>query len=232
MTDLRPKVLIIEDEPAIRRLIIASLDRNEYKSVEAENGAIGLQLAAQLNPSIIVLDLGLPEMQGTEVIQRVREWGRMPIIVLSARSDESDKIEALDLGANDYVMKPFSTAELLARIRASLRTYAASNMPVGTTTLIAQDIVINIQAHTVEKNGAQVHLTPTEFKLLYLLMKNADRVLTHRMLLKEVWGPSFGADVQYLRVFMKQLRGKIERTPSTPTLILTEAGIGYKLVSL
>lgn len=221
------KILLVEDEDSIHKLFKGALLGDEYQLISAFTANEGIRTAASHQPDLIILDLGLPEKAGFEVIASVREWSAIvPILVLSARNDDESKIKALDDGANDYVTKPFSMVELLARVRALLRT--TQNKTSETSEIISGSFIIDAASHTVKKDGRELHLTPTEFKLLYILVKNANRVIPHRQLLKEVWGPGFGNDVQYLRVFMKQLRQKIEDLPSQPVHILTEPGIGYR----
>lgn len=220
------KILVIEDEKAIHKLIGAAFTEEECQLLSAYSAEEGIRSAASYQPDLVILDLGLPGKTGFEVLAAIREWSQLPIIVLSARSDEASKIRALDEGANDYVTKPFSVGELLARIRASLRVSAARE---GMDELLeAGPFHVEISAHIVRKNGQEIHLTPTEFKLFLLLVRNYNRVITHRQLLKDVWGNGFASDVQYLRVFMKQIRQKIEDTPSQPRFIVTEPGIGYR----
>jgi two-component system KDP operon response regulator KdpE len=224
---IKHKILIIEDEQAIHKLISSALPHDQYTVIDAYSADEGSRLAATHQPDLIILDIGLPEKTGFEVIKSVREWGTVPIIVLSARSDEQSKIRALDEGANDYVTKPFSVGELLARVRTSLRIHMHQNSE--STEISVGPFFMDRGAHIAKKDGVELRLTPTEFKLLLLLIKNANRVISHRQLLHEVWGPKFKSDVQYLRVFMKQLRKKIESKPSQPEYILTEPGIGYRL---
>lgn len=220
------KVLVIEDEVAIRRLLKASLDPAEYTLIEADTGGQGIQLAAAQNPSVVLLDLGLPDTDGVEVAKAIRGWSQMPIIVLSARGQEEDKIAALDAGADDYLTKPFSVGELLARMRVALRRGSGSPAePV----FESHPLKIDFSSREVFRNGELVHLTPNEYDLLALLARNAGRVLTHRQLLVEVWGPQNAEDTHYLRVYMGQLRHKLEDDPSRPTLIINEPGVGYRL---
>lgn len=227
---MKSKILLIEDEEPIHKLIRAALPVEEYAIHSAFTGEEGIRAAATHQPDLILLDIGLPQRTGFEVLLAVREWSSVPIIILSARSDEHSKIQALDQGANDYVTKPFSVGELLARMRASLRQHQSRDSE--SNEIVLDPFSIDIAAHIVKKNGAELHLTPTEFKLFLLLAKNVNRVIPHRQLLKDVWGPGFGNDVQYLRVFMKQLREKIEDTPSQPRFIITEPGIGYRFKSV
>jgi len=230
MVAVKFKILVVEDEASIHKLIKAALSTDEYQIISAYTGSEGIRSAASHQPDLVILDLGLPEKAGFEVIQSIREWSTgLPILVLSARTDEQSKIKALDDGANDYVTKPFSMAELLARIRALLRT--SIQKISESNEIVVGPFMVDVAAHIVSKNGTELHLTPTEFKLLLILIKNANRVIPHKYLLKEVWGPGFATDIQYLRVFMKQLRQKIEDTPAQPFFITTEPGIGYRFKS-
>jgi two-component system KDP operon response regulator KdpE len=227
MAGARLKILVVEDEESIHKLIKAAVSSDDYQVISAFTASEGIRSAAAHQPDLVILDLGLPEKAGFEVIQSIREWSsNLPILVLSARTDEQSKVKALDDGANDYVTKPFSMAELLARVRALLRS--SVNKISETSEIVIGPFVVDVAAHIVRKNEVELHLTPTEFKLFLILIKNANRVIPHKHLLKEVWGPGFGTDVQYLRVFMKQLRQKIEDTPAQPFFITTEPGIGYR----
>jgi two-component system, OmpR family, KDP operon response regulator KdpE len=218
-------ILIIDDEIQIRRLLEITLSANGYKITEAATGKEGLLLAATGQPVIIILDLGLPDIEGLEVLKRLREWFLKPIIILSVRNAENDIIKALDYGANDYLTKPFRSGELLARIRVAIRqSQSLSDAPV----LDFGQLSIDLANHMVRKNGQQVKLTTTEFSLLSLLARNEGRVLTHQYILKEVWGMGYVEQTQYLRVFMAQLRKKIEDNPSKPRFLNTESGIGYR----
>ena len=218
-------ILIIDDELQIRRLLEITLSANGYKILQAPNGKDGLVDAATYHPSIIILDLGLPDIDGQEILKKLREWFFKPIIVLSVRSSEEDIIRALDNGANDYLTKPFRSGELLARIRAAIRAGEKKNdAPI----LEFGSLSIDMINHIARKNKEIVKLTTTEFSLLCLLAKNQGRVLTHQYILKEVWGYGYLEQTQYLRVFVAQLRKKIEDNPSKPTLLITESGIGYR----
>ncbi len=219
-------ILIIDDELQIRRLLEITLSSNGYKIIQAVNGKEGLVAAATHRPSLIILDLGLPDIDGQEIIAKLREWFNKPVIVLSVRSSETDIIRALDNGANDYLTKPFRTGELLARIRAALR---ATENKADATVLELGNLSIDLVGHLVRKNSEVIKLTATEFSLLTLLAKNRGRVLTHQYILKEVWGYGYLNQTQYLRVFVAQLRKKIEDNPSKPTLLITESGIGYRI---
>ena len=220
-------VLIIEDELPIRRFLRASLTAEGYRLVEAESGEQGLRMASQQPPDLVILDLGLPDVEGHEVLRRLREWLKAPVIVLSAREQESQKVQALDNGADDYVTKPFGIAELLARMRTALRHATAS----GETKPVFSigDLVVDLAARRVTLRSENVHLTPLEFKLLATLVKQAGKVLTHRYLLKEVWGPGHAEESHSLRVFMANLRRKIEVDPAQPRYLITEPGVGYRL---
>jgi two-component system, OmpR family, KDP operon response regulator KdpE len=218
-------ILIIDDEIQIRRLLEISLSSNNYKTVFATNGKDGLTSAATNNPSLIVLDLGLPDIDGLELLVKLREWFTKPIIILSVRNSEEDIITALDRGANDYLTKPFRSGELLARVRSALRII---NEKTESPVLHFGSLNIDLLNHVVRMNNEIVKLTATEFSLLSLLAKNHGCVLTHQFLLKEVWGYSYLEQTQYLRVFIAQLRKKIEENPARPELLITESGIGYR----
>lgn len=218
-------ILIIDDEVQIRRLLEINLTANGYKTLFAVSGKEGLISAATHHPSLVILDLGLPDMDGSEVLLKLREWFTRPVIVLSVRNSEEDIVGALDKGANDYLTKPFRSGELLARIRTAIRlTKEKTDEPL----LEFGPIVIDLANHTVKKNSDTVKLTATEFSLIALLAKNHGRVLTHHFLLREVWGFGYIEQTQYLRVFIAQLRKKIEDNPAKPMLLITESGIGYR----
>lgn len=219
-------VLVIEDEQPIRRFLRASLEDAGYRVSEAGSGTEGLKTAVSLPPDLVVLDLGLPDLDGQEVLKRLREWYRSPVIILSARDQESQKVQALDSGADDYVTKPFGVGELLARVRVALR-HAHHVGPEETTVRIA-DLEVDLASRIVTVRGSQVHLTPIEYKLLVTMLKHAGKVLTHRYLLKEVWGPQDSQENHYLRVFVAGLRRKIEEDSARPRYILTEQGVGYR----
>lgn len=220
-------ILVIDDEPQIRRYLRVSLEAHDFRILEAATAKEGLRLAALEKPDLMILDLGLPDMDGQEVIKRLREWSSMPVVVLSVRADEADKIAALDAGADDYVTKPFGTGELLARLRAALRHTigAAAGQPVFTS----GPLRVDLEKRQVAVNGDAVKLSPKEYDLLRLLVQHAGKVLTHQFILRQVWGPAHEHDVQYLRVFARQLRQKIEADPAQPQLLLTEPGVGYRL---
>lgn len=223
------RILVVDDEPQIHRFLKPSLTAAGYEAVQAVNGAEAIKSAATLSPDAVVLDLGLPDMDGKQVITEIRRWSKVPIIVLSVRDREAEKIEALDLGANDYVNKPFAIGEFLARLRAALRNHGQNQ--TSENTFSAGAIQIDVAAHTVVCRGGSVHLTPKEFDLLEMLARNPGRVITHRQLLNSVWGPAHAEDLQYLRVFIGQLRHKLELDPDRPELIVTEAGIGYRFAA-
>ena len=218
--------LVIDDEPQIRRLLRVTLEANGYTVFDAVNGNDGIVQAAQCRPDIILLDLGLPDLDGVEVLKRIREWSRVPVIVLSVRDREDDKIAALDAGADDFVTKPFSSGELLARLRTTLRR----SQPQSAEAIFRSgNFEVDLAARIVRKNGVEVKLTPTEYSLLRLLVRNAGKVVTHRQILKEVWGPTYAEQTHYLRVYMAHLREKLESDPSRPELLLTEPGVGYRM---
>lgn len=223
--NLPETILIIDDEVQIRRLLEITLSSNGYKISEAATGKDGLIAAATHHPSLIILDLGLPDIDGIEILKKIREWYQKPIIILSVRSSEEDIIHALDNGANDYLTKPFRTGELLARIRVALRQSQGTE---DNSCLTFGSLTIDLANHTARKHGELLKLTSTEFALLALLTKNSGRVLTHQNILKEIWGFGYIGQTQYLRVFVAQLRKKIEDDPTKPQLLITESGIGYR----
>jgi two-component system KDP operon response regulator KdpE len=228
MTATAPLVLIIEDEAQMRKFLRASLTSHNYRCIDADRGQLGLELARSHVPDVIMLDLGLPDMDGLDVTRGLRSWTMLPVIVISARGQENDKIAALDAGADDYLTKPFGTGELLARIRVALR-HSARGAGVAGPVLNAGDIRVDFDKRLVFRADEEVHLSPIEYKLLAMLMKNVGKVVTHRQLLREVWGPSHATETQYLRVYMGQLRHKLEREPARPRYLLTEPGVGYRL---
>jgi two-component system KDP operon response regulator KdpE len=223
------KILVIDDEAPIRRFLKASLDPEEYRLLEASDGATGIRMVATENPEIVLLDLGLPDMDGIEVARSLREWTQVPIIVLSARGQEGDKIAALDAGADDYLTKPFGLGELLARVRVALR-HAARNES-SDPTIETGEFSIDCASRVVTRGGTEVHLTPNEYKLLYALARHLGKVVTHRQLLREVWGEAYVDESHYLRVYMGQLRHKLEPDPAQPRYLITEPGVGYRLKS-
>jgi len=223
----RAEILIIDDEAAIRKLLEITLQSNDYAVTQAATAKEGIVAAANHPPELIILDLGLPDESGHSVLIQLREWFTNPIIILSAQANEEDIVKALDNGANDYLIKPFRTGELLARIRSAIRgSINAESTPV----IICGDIQIDLLARVVKKNDEVIKLTVTEYNLLALFAKNEGKVLTHQYLLKEVWGPGYINQSQYLRVFIAQLRKKIETDPNRPEIIVTESGIGYRFV--
>ncbi len=219
--------LIIDDEVQIRRLLRITLEANGYKVFEGTTGQEGINEAAQRRPDIIVLDLGLPDMDGLEVLRRLREWSKVPVLVLSVRDREEDKIAALDNGADDYVTKPFSTGELLARLRVAQRHAQPANQE---TIYRTGELEVDLTSRVVKLQGKEVRLTATEYSLLRLFVQHAGKVLTHRQILKEVWGPTYVEQTHYLRVYLGHLRDKLEKDPTKPELFVTEPGIGYRLV--
>jgi two-component system KDP operon response regulator KdpE len=229
MTDLRPSVLVVEDEPEIRRFLRTSLGAEGYRVIEAETGERGVIDAGTHKPDLAIVDLGLPDLDGVEVIRRIRAWSPMPIIVLSARVREQAKIDALDAGADDYVTKPFGVGELIARMRVALR-HAARAGAAGASMLRLGKAEVDIERRKVTRDGKEVHLTPIEFRLLACLAQHLGMVVTHRQLLREVWGPSHVEHGHYLRIYMKQLRDKLEADPVQPRHFITETGVGYRLV--
>jgi two-component system, OmpR family, KDP operon response regulator KdpE len=223
--NLPDNILVIDDEVQIRRLLEITLSANGFKVFEAASGKEGLIAAATHNPALIILDLGLPDADGIEILKKIREWYQKPVIILSVRNSEDDIVNALDKGANDYLTKPFRTGELLARIRVALR-YSQGNSDEPDLNFGA--LTIDLPNHVARKNGEILKLTTTEFSLLALLAKNSGRVITHQTILKDIWGFGYVGQTQYLRVFVAQLRKKIEDDPAKPKLLITESGIGYR----
>lgn len=232
MSTPSPVAVLIEDEPQIRRFVRAALEAEGWQVFEAATAQHGLRDAATRKPDLVVLDLGLPDGDGLDVIRDVRSWSAVPIVVLSARVEEDDKIAALDAGADDYLTKPFGVGELLARVRANLRRprNAGSDGQADESLFRFGEIEVDRQARLVRRAGTEVHLTPIEYRLLLVLVTNAGRVLTHRQLLREVWGPSHAEQGHYLRVYMGHLRQKLEADPSQPQHLLTETAVGYRLM--
>jgi two-component system KDP operon response regulator KdpE len=222
-------ILVVEDTPAIGRALRAALEARGYDVVVALTGASGIDAAAVSDPAAIILDLGLPDMDGADVCRRVRSWSDVPIIILTVDDAEHRKVETLDIGADDYVVKPFSTPELLARLRVALRRRRASDGEPTDPVLEVGDVVVDVPHHRVEVGGHQVDLTPKEFAFLALLARHPGRVLTHRAILQEVWGPEYGSETQYLRVYASQIRKKLGDDAASPRLV-TEPGVGYRLV--
>ncbi|HIT66372.1 MAG TPA: response regulator transcription factor [Candidatus Merdisoma merdipullorum] len=228
----KPKILVVEDDPVITNLIRTTLDTQEYQYHTARNGTGGILDAVSYNPDVIILDLGLPDMDGVEIIRKVRGWSSVPIIIVSARSEDQDKVEALDAGADDYLTKPFSIDEFLARLRVALRRSRIDQTAVPAQSSLYQngELRIDYAAGCAYMEGKEIHLTPIEYKLLCVLAKNTGKVLTHNYILKEVWGTALTADIPSLRVFMATLRKKIECDPSAPKYIQTHIGVGYRMI--
>ncbi|MBP8950010.1 MAG: response regulator [Candidatus Promineofilum sp.] len=223
-----PRVLVVDDEVQIRRFLRIALEANGYRVYETSSGSAAVQEAARLRPDLVILDIGLPDIGGLEVLRRLREWTPTPVIMLSVRDADRDKVAALDAGADDYLTKPFSVDELLARLRVAQR----HAQPGPAAAVFAQgDVEVDLSRRHVTKGGMDVKLTPTEYALLRLLIQHAGKVLTHRQILKEVWGPEYMDETHYLRVYFGQLRQKLENDPARPRLILTEPGVGYRLAA-
>ena len=222
-----PVALVIDDEIQMRRLLRATLEASGYRVIEAANGLLGISEAAQSRPDVVILDLGLPDTDGVTVLKRLREWSNVPVIVLSVRDRESDKIAALDNGADDYLTKPFGAGELLARLRVAQR----HAQPTADQAVFKSGrLEVDLTSRVVKVTGKAVKLTATEYALLQLFVRHAGKVLTHRQILKEVWGPNYAEQTHYLRVYMAHLREKIEANPSEPELLITESGVGYRLL--
>jgi two-component system KDP operon response regulator KdpE len=226
----RTVVLVVEDEPPIRHFLRTALGAEAFDVIEAETASRGLALAANSRPDCLILDLGLPDMDGVQFIQRLREWSSIPVIVLSARTQERDKIAALDAGADDYLTKPFGVGELMARLRVALRRVASLDQTSQSAVFESGDLRVDLHQRRITVAGREVHLTPTEFRLFTALVKHAGKVLTQRFLLREVWGPAYVDRPHYLRIYMANLRQKLEADPARPTRLLTEAGVGYRFV--
>ncbi len=229
MTDAGPLVLLVEDDAQMRKFVRIALESHDYRVVEATTGDEAIRQATSYTPDAVLLDLGLPDMDGLAVARRLREWSAVPILVISARGQEESKVQALDGGADDYLTKPFGAAELMARLRVALRHAARSREAPTPLVKIGPDIELDLVKRQVRVRGAEVHLTPIEYKLLTALAKHAGLVITHRQLLEQVWGPGHAHQMQYLRVYMTQLRHKLEETPARPRYFVTEPGIGYRL---
>jgi len=227
MVETKVKVLVIEDEPEIRRFLRVSLTNNGYDALEATKGEEGLKIAAESRPEVIILDLGLPDIDGSEVARKLREWSEVPIIVLSARDGENDKVNLLAIGADDYLTKPFGVPELLARIKVALR-HASKAQIQDEPTFTAGGIKVDMSTRTVYLDGEEVHLTPNEYNLLLILVRNAGKLVSQQQLLRDVWGPGYAKEGHYLRVYMGQLRRKLESDPANPKYLITEPGLGYR----
>ena len=229
--DIKPLVLVVEDEDAICNFISAVLTSNDYQVVKAKTGKEGISLFTSHAPDIVLLDLGLPDIDGAEVLKSIRRWSETPVIVVSARGHEREKVAALDFGADDYIVKPFGTSELLARIRTAIRhsSKAISGETIGDEKITIGELEIDYGKRVVSLSGKKIHLTPVEYKILVLLSKNAGKVLTHDYIMKEIWG-LYGSDSHTLRVNMANIRRKIEANPGAPKYILTEMGVGYRMI--
>ena len=228
-TTISPVALVIDDEPQIRRLLRVTLEGNGYQVIDAATGNDGIVQAAQRRPEVVLLDLGLPDLDGVIVLKRLREWSKVPVIILSVRDREDDKVTALDAGADDYVTKPFNSAELLARLRAVLR----HAQPQGADAIFRNgELEVDLSARVVRKSGHEIKLTPIEYSLLRLFITHAGKVLTHHLLLTEIWGPKAVSQTHYLRVHIAHLRDKIENNPARPEMLITESGVGYRLLAM
>ena len=229
--EYRPLILVVEDDPPIRKFMATALQSQRYRVIDVDRAASGLSQVASHTPDVILLDLGLPDRDGIDVIGELRSWTHAPVIVVSARGQERTKVEALDAGADDYLTKPFGVAELLARVRVALRHVArASSCASEEAEFQVGDLVVDRNRREVRIGGERVHLTPTEYKIVSTLVRHAGRVVTHQLLLTEVWGPARASETQYLRVFMANLRRKLEPNPARPRYLLTEVGVGYRLL--
>ena len=230
----KPLILVVEDDPPVRNLITTTLRNNDYRYLVAANGETALLEASSHNPEIVLLDLGLPDMDGVEIIRKIRTWSNLPIIVISARSEDTDKIEALDAGADDYLTKPFSVEELLARLRATQRrlSYMNTESVASSSVFVNGKLRVDYAGGCAWLDGQELHLTPIEYKLLCLLSRNVGKVLTHTYLTQNIWGRSWDNDVASLRVFMATLRKKLEPTPDSPQYIQTHIGVGYRMLKV
>jgi two-component system KDP operon response regulator KdpE len=229
MTQDKELILLIEDEPQMRRFLRVTLQSHGYRLIEAASGQEGLMQATTRSPDVLLLDLGLPDMDGIEITGKIREWSEVPIIVISAREQEMDKVKALDAGADDYLTKPFGADELLARIRVALRHKAMLHAGQRDPVFIVDDLRVDLSSRQVFLKDKEIHLTPIEYRLLAVLVKYAGKVVTHTQLLKEVWGPVYADQQQYLHVYMSQLRRKLESEPARPRFLINEPGVGYRL---
>jgi len=229
MSKTDPVIIVIEDDPPIRRFLRTGLGSNGFTVFEADNGKQGIIEAGIRKPDLVILDLGLPDMDGVEVIKAIRSWSTIPILILSARSSEQSKIDALDAGADDYLTKPFGIGELLARIRVALRHSIRPQEQTQSDIFTTANLKVDLLNRVVSIDDQEIHLTPIQYRLLSVLIKHAGKVLTHQQILKEVWGPSYQENAHYLRIYMSQLRQKLELEPTQPKFLLTESGVGYRL---
>jgi two-component system KDP operon response regulator KdpE len=229
MAKTNPVIIVIEDDPPIRRFLRTGLHTQGFTVFEADTGKQGIVEAGVRKPDLLILDLGLPDMDGVEVIKAIRSWSAMPIIILSARSSEQHKISALDAGADDYLTKPFGFGELLARIRVALRHAMRPPEAMQADVFVTANLKVDLHNRLVSIDDQEVHLTPIQYRLLVTLVKHAGKVLTHQQILKQVWGPSYQENAHYLRIYMSQLRQKLEADPTQPKFLLTESGVGYRL---
>lgn len=229
MAKTDPVIIVIEDDPSIRRFLRTSLSTHGFNVFDADTGKRGIVEVGVRKPDLLILDLGLPDMDGVAVIKAIRAWSAVPIIILSARSSEQQKIDALDVGADDYLTKPFGFGELLARIRVALRHASRPQEQSLSEVFSTGNLKVDLLNRVVSVDDQDIHLTPIQYRLLTVLVKNAGKVLTHQQILKEVWGPTFGENAHYLRIYMSQLRQKLEADPTQPKLLLTESGVGYRL---
>ncbi|MFI3219255.1 MAG: response regulator [Methylococcales bacterium] len=229
MTKINPVIIVIEDDPAIRRFLRTGLSTQGFTVFETDTGKQGIIETGVRKPDLVILDLGLPDIDGVEVIKAIRVWSAIPILILSARSGEQHKIDALDAGADDYLTKPFCFGELLARIRVALRHANRSLDFMQSDVFVTANLSVDLQNRRVSIDEQDIHLTPIQYRLLAILVKNAGKVLTHQQILKEVWGPSYQENAHYLRIYMSQLRQKLEADPTQPKFLLTESGVGYRL---
>jgi two-component system KDP operon response regulator KdpE len=229
MTETKELILLIEDEPQMRRFLRVTLQAHGYQLIESATGEDGLTQVATRNPDVVLLDLGLPDIDGLEVTKRLREWSQVPLIVISAREQEEDKVRALDAGADDYLTKPFGAGELLARIRVSLRHMAMQHTGTEEPVFVLDNLKVDLAKRQVLLDDREVHLTPIEYRLLALLIRHAGKVITHKHILKEVWGTAYAGQTHYLRIYMAQLRHKLEADPARPRFFINEPGVGYRL---
>jgi len=229
MTETKESILLIEDEPQMRRFLRVTLQAHGYLLIESATGQDGLIQVATRNPDVVLLDLGLPDIDGLEVTKQLRQWSQVPLIVISAREQEEDKVRALDAGADDYLTKPFGASELLARIRVSLRHMAMQHAGSEEPVFVLDNLKVDLAKRQVLLDGREVHLTPIEYRLLALLIKHAGKVITHTHILKEVWGTAYAGQTHYLRIYMAQLRHKLEADPARPRFFINEPGVGYRL---